>query len=71
VEKSPIEAIDDIVSTLNGKDGTTAITGVDVLANDKLNGVILTSAVITPLKTGPISSNNTDGTVSADPNVTG
>jgi hypothetical protein len=37
------QAIDDITDS-HGKDGTTAITGVDVLANDKLNGVILTPA---------------------------
>jgi hypothetical protein len=43
---------------------------VDVLANDKLNGVILTPAdvwTISNKKQGHLS--NTDGTVSVDPNT--
>jgi hypothetical protein len=57
------------IDPINGKDGTTAITGVNVLANDKLNGVILTPAgvVTNLLKQGPLTV-NTDGTVSVDPN---
>jgi gliding motility-associated-like protein/uncharacterized repeat protein (TIGR01451 family) len=43
---------------------------VNVLANDKLNSVILTPAdvVITSTKTGPLTV-NTNGTVSVDPNT--
>jgi hypothetical protein len=64
-----VGAINDIVSTpINGKDGTT-ITGVNVLPNDKLNGVILTYGCCDYLykKQGPLRKYRRN--CSGDPNT--
>ncbi|MEZ7516673.1 gliding motility-associated C-terminal domain-containing protein, partial [Flavobacterium frigidarium] len=68
VEKSPIDAIDDVAGPINGVAGGDS--GINVLDNDTLNGTAVNPAdvVITSTPNGPLTV-NTDGTVTVAPNT--
>ncbi|WP_192499802.1 gliding motility-associated C-terminal domain-containing protein, partial [Flavobacterium sp. PL002] len=68
VEKSPIDAVDDIAGPINGNTGGTTPS---VLTNDTLNGIPVNPAdvVITSTPNGPLTVNPVDGTVTVAPNT--
>ncbi|NRT13567.1 PKD domain-containing protein, partial [Flavobacterium sp. 14A] len=68
VEKSPIDAVDDIAGPINGNTGGTTPS---VLTNDTLNGTPVNPAdvVITSTPNGPLTINPVDGTVTVAPNT--
>ena len=71
VEPMPIVAVSDAVINVDGFIGGV-IPGLNVLANDTLNGVALVAADVTvaPVTTGPLTV-NADGTVTIAPGTPG